>query len=400
MPQDPVTLQVNSPEVGYLNIRNSPSTSGALVTQVNDQTTLSALEPEDAVRQKVGQQGAWLNVQTTDGQTGYAAAWYLKLAEASPAPASPPEPAATLTVVVNSPDTPLKVRSGPGVQNAILAQAPDGTVFQVLESADAVQAKVGQQGQWLQVQTPDGVTGYCAAWYVKLAGAAPVPAPVPTQGPTTPVSTSYGSLSVANWEPAQRRAEEHGDLNLALRYYVPTNAILSLVDIGGDTDAGAPQLTGIFAPTRAPAFKATYRVNDWNWGGNCRGDPIEEPEVTLVDLAATPGENLHLPDRSGGDVGEGYKALVLYAEAQRLTLKYTREDSVIAGYALHVENIDVDPNLLALYQRLNNDGRHELPALRAGQAFGRANSDQVGLAIRDTGAFMDPRSRKDWWREY
>ena len=400
MPQDQVTLQVNSPEVGYLNIRNGPSTSGALVTRVNDQATLTALEPADTVRQKVGQQGEWLNVQTADGQTGYAAAWYLKLADVSPAPPSPTTPAATLAVVVNSPDTPLKVRSGPGIQNAILAQAPDGTVLQALEAADTVQAKVGQQGQWLQVQTPDGVTGYCAAWYVKLAGAAPVPAPAPTQGPTTPVSTSYGSLSVANWEPAQRRAEEHGDLNLALRSYTPTNASRSLVDIGGDTDAGAPQLAGILAPTRAPSFKATYRVNDWNWGGNCRGDPIEDPEVTLVDLASTSGESLCLPDRSGGDIGKGYKALVLYAEAQRLTLKYTSEDNVIAGYTIHVENIDVDPNLLALYQQLNDAGRHELPALHAGQVFGRASSDRVGLAIRDTGAFMDPRSRKDWWRGY
>jgi len=113
-----------------------------------------------------------------------------------------------------------------------------------------------------------------------------------------------------------------------------------------------------------------------------------------------PGESLHLPDRLGGDVGEGYKALVLYASAQRLTLKYTREDNVIAGYTLHVENVDVDPILLALYQRLNNEGRHELPALRAGQAFGRASGDRVGLTIRDTGAFMDPRSRKDWWHGY
>ena len=84
MSQDQVTLQVNSPEVGYLNIRNSPSTSGALVTRVNDQATLGALEPEDAVRQKVGQQGAWLKVQTPDGQIGYAAAWYLKLADVKP----------------------------------------------------------------------------------------------------------------------------------------------------------------------------------------------------------------------------------------------------------------------------------------------------------------------------
>jgi len=403
MTQNQLTVQVNSPDVGYLNIRNSPSTSGALVTRVNDQTMLTALEAEDVVRRKVGQQNEWLQVQTPDGQTGYAAAWYLQLAGA---PTSAPE--TTRAVVVNSPDTPLKVRSGPGVQYDILAQVSHGTVLRALEPAEAVQAKIGQQGQWLQVQTPEGVTGYCAAWYLELAEPAPAPAPgpvpapppTPTPQPPTPVSTSFGSLSVADWEPAQRRAEEHGDLNLGLRGYTPTDAELRLMDIPGDTEPGAPQLAGIFASARAPVFKATYRVRDWNWDGNCAGDPIEEPEVTFVDLAATPGENVCLPDRLGGDVGEGYKAIVLYATPQRITLKYTREDNVIVGYALHVENIDVDSNLLTLYGRLNDEGRHELPALRAGQAFGRAKNDRVGLAIRDTGAFMDPRSRKDWWHGY
>jgi len=75
MAQDQVTLQVNSPDVGYLNIRDQPSTSGALITRANDQTVLNALDPEDVVRQKVGRQGEWLRVQTPDGQSGYAAAW-------------------------------------------------------------------------------------------------------------------------------------------------------------------------------------------------------------------------------------------------------------------------------------------------------------------------------------
>ena len=39
----------------------------------------------------------------------------------------------------------------------------------------------------------------------------------------------------------------------------------------------------------------------------------------------------------------------------------------------------------------------QLPALRAEQAFGRARGDEIMVSIRDTGSFMDPRSRKDWW---
>jgi hypothetical protein len=124
---------------------------------------------------------------------------------------------------------------------------------------------------------------------------------------------------------------------------------------------------------------------------------ITNPEVTLAGMAVTPGEAIHVPN-SGYDIGDGYQVLVLYASTERITLKYTREDNVVYGYTLHVENICVEPTLLALYQSWNDAGRGHLPALRAGQAFGRARSDEIQVAIRDTGAFMDPRSCKDWWQ--
>ena len=219
-----------------------------------------------------------------------------------------------------------------------------------------------------------------------------------------PTDEIYGSLPVRDWEPAQRLAEDHADLNLALRSYTPTTAFLGLVDIGGAWDPAPPQLAGVFSPPRAPNIKATYQVYGWDWGCNCRIGPIsppEDPEVTLIDLAATPGETVHVPDRVDGEISqEGYKALVLYASTNRLTLKYTAEDNVIVGYTVHMESICVDPNLLALYQKLNNEGRHELPALKGGQALGSVPGNRVGIVIRDTGTFMDPRSRKDWWHGY
>ena len=101
---------------------------------------------------------------------------------------------------------------------------------------------------------------------------------------------------------------------------------------------------------------------------------------------------------SGYGIGQGYAVLVLYADSQRITLKYTGEDSVVHGYAVHVEGVCVEPSLLALYERMNAGGRGQLPALRAGQALGRARGNEIQVAIRDTGRFMDPRTRKDWWR--
>ncbi len=207
---------------------------------------------------------------------------------------------------------------------------------------------------------------------------------------------TYGALHVLP-PPTDRPAEQHADLNLALRSYTPTGGHLGLVDYGGPTDPAAPQLPGLFADNRTGAFVALHRVYDWNWSCNCRGAPLSTLPVTLAELATAPGETVHVPD-SGYSIGSGYEVLVLYAAEDRITLKYTRNDNVVHGFTLHLEALCVDPPLLNLYQSLNAAGRGQLPALRQGQTVGRAAGATVGVAIRDSGTFMDPRSRKDWWR--
>lgn len=209
---------------------------------------------------------------------------------------------------------------------------------------------------------------------------------------------SYGSLSVEDWAPAEHPTEQHGDLKLSLRGWVPTNEYLGLIDTGG-SDPKAPQLAGVFDQPHAPVFVAAYRVNNWNWGCNCPGDPIEDVPVSLSDLAITPGEIVRTPT-SGYDIGGGYSATVIYAAPTRLTLKYTRTDGVWPGYSIHLENVCVAPDLLALFRTLDAAGRHQLPALKSRQPIGRALGNSIGVAIRDGGSFLDPRWRYDWWRDY
>jgi hypothetical protein len=62
-------------------------------------------------------------------------------------------------------------------------------------------------------------------------------------------------------------------------------------------------------------------------------------------------------------------------------------------------NICVDPNLLALYRSSNGAGRGYLPALRNEEVLGTATGSLL-VAVRDRGVFLDPRSRKDWWRGF
>jgi hypothetical protein len=211
---------------------------------------------------------------------------------------------------------------------------------------------------------------------------------------------AYSTLSVDEPRPpTDPPAEEHADQNLALRGYEPTDKYKGLVDYNGPFDPGAPQLPGLFADNRTGTFSAVYQIYDWIWEGgcNCRGGLVTIPEVTLAGLAVAPDETIHVPE-SGYTIGSGYEVLVLYASPERITLKYTRTDTVAGGYTLHVENVCVEPNLLALYEAWNSAGRSQLPALRAGQAFGRAIGDEIGVVIRDSGNSMDPRSRKDWWQ--
>ncbi len=198
--------------------------------------------------------------------------------------------------------------------------------------------------------------------------------------------------------PTNLPAAGHPDLNLALRGYEPTSAYLGLVDFGGSSDPTLPpQLPGLFADNRTGVFVSVHQVYDWDWTKNRRGPLLTQWEVTLAGLATTPGEILRVPS-SGYDIGSGYEVLVLYAARERITLKYTREDNVVHGYTLHLEGVCVEPRLLALYEAWNAAGRGHLPALRAGQALGRALGNEVRVAIRDSGSFLDPRSRKDWWR--
>lgn len=204
--------------------------------------------------------------------------------------------------------------------------------------------------------------------------------------------------------PTDRPDSQHGDLNLALRDYSLTIAPKQLVNYSGGTDPNAPRLAGLFNPNSLPAIPNVYRVNGWDWGCGVQGcptGPITDWEVTLLGLQTTQGQPIYIPERGPDIYAGGYKALVLYAEERRITLSYIREDTVAHGYAVHIEDVCVDPNLLALYQsQVKPDGfrvGNQLPALRNDQALGTALGAEIQVAVRDRGAFMDPRSCKDWW---
>jgi SH3-like domain-containing protein len=321
----------------------------------------------------------------------------------------------------------VNVRTGPGAGFAILDTVQEGQTVAVIGRLSDC--------SWLQVVRPGKGEGWVASPLVILsracrdlplvAGPTPVaaqPAPPKTtpvaravvaevgQAAPTPVAPAvapvagcpalpdehYGAVTVSG-PPSRLPAAAHPDLNLALRGYEPATAPASLIHIDGPVDSGAPQLTGLFADRRRATVTATYQVYDWDWECDCRGALISGAAATLVGLQVAPGEAIYTPD-SPRTIGSGYEALVLYATTDRITIKFTREDNVVSGYTLHVEGICVEAGLLARYRALDGAGRKELPALRGGQPFGRAQRQAMLVAIRDNGQFLDPRGRPHWWR--
>jgi hypothetical protein len=230
---------------------------------------------------------------------------------------------------------------------------------------------------------------------------------------------SGGTAYQREFDDPVRPAYDHADKNLELRGYTPnTDPDLKreLVDYGSGDPTQPPQLATLFIPHRVPTLSTFYRVHNWVWAPTpdpgSRGDPITSPPVTALGMQTTPGETLYVPT-SGYDMGGGMKVLVLFADEDTVTLRYTRDDSSgFGGYTVHVDNICTDPNLLALYSSLDDpdgpryvyvppDNRpyaYDLPNLPAGQPIGTARSTIVVVAIVDTGVFQDTRSCNEWWQ--
>ena len=230
--------------------------------------------------------------------------------------------------------------------------------------------------------------------FLPVAAGKPIPPPPPPLNCDLP-NTNYTSLSIAG-DPLTVNPETHPNVNMGVCGYAEVNAPLQLVQLGPVHAPRAPQLPGMFGDLRTPTFTNAYQRYRWDANRNCLDDHSSNWDVTVLGMGVTRGETIYTPD-SGYDVGGGYEYLVMYAGETDLTLHIGREDEFF-GYVLHIDGVCTDPDLLALYRQNHAAGRGSLPALRGHQAFGVATGNEIQVAVRDTGTFMDPRSRNDWWQ--
>jgi hypothetical protein len=106
----------------------------------------------------------------------------------SAAPAEPPKvtkvpiPADKFTIYACEDD--LALRGDPSVGGYLWKRMVIGTELIALEPKATVKAKIGVNGQWINVQEPAGGQGYVAAWFVS-----------DTKGGTTPAQPAAGSAT-------------------------------------------------------------------------------------------------------------------------------------------------------------------------------------------------------------
>ncbi len=282
-PPSGVKVEVVSPEMGFLNIRVSPSTDHLPVTEVRDGVILEALESEEAVEAKVGQQDQWLRVRIPGGVEGYAAAWHLCIYEEVVEP--------EIKVVVVSPELGfLNVRPTPSTGQSPIAQVEHGAVLSALESEERVRARVGRENRWLRVRTPGGREGYVAAWYLRLEEDL-----VPSEVQVKIISPEMGYLNVrptpsTQWPPIGK--VDHGVVVDALE---PKADVKSKIGQEGQwirirTPSGtdgyvAAWYLQLHEKELAPKIDVLVRVVSPDLGFlNVRLDPsTQRPPVTQVD---------------------------------------------------------------------------------------------------------------------
>ena len=259
--------------------------------------------------------------------------------------------------------------------------------------------------------------------YAYLPNVAKYPTPTPTATPDAcPITSTipYSSGFAYQWDTDNpvRPAYDHADKNIELRSYTSnTDPSLKreLVDYGSDDPHQPPQFATLFVPYRVPAFVNFYQVHDWFWAtpplSGTRLGPLTHFPVTALGLETTQGEPLHVP-KSWYTIGGNpeMEVLVIFADEDTVALRYTREDSSGSqGYTVHVDNICTDPNLLVLYNQLDDpDGpryeyhgfpyTYDLPTLPEAYPFGTARDTEIVVAVSDSGGFPPTHSCHEWWQ--
>jgi len=166
---------------------------------------------------------------------------------------APPEPPKVTKVpvpadkfVIYAAEDDLALRADPSVGGYLFKRMVNGTELICLEPKATAKAKLGVNGQWINVQDPAGDQGYIAAWYASETKGAPPPSsstpaststtsttpkPASTNVPTTPVANKPlppGALAFLPTEELSLRSKPEISPETLIRRIPPTEQLISI----------------------------------------------------------------------------------------------------------------------------------------------------------------------------
>jgi len=244
-----------------LNLRSGPITDSRVLAGLPAGERLQVLGVADEVRQKIGQQGQWLQVLTASGQAGFAAAWFLQDTKEVFPPSD----------LILYPFDQLNLRTGPGTGFDLLATLTMDDPLTVLGDADLARGKLGKPNEWIHVQTANGQRGFVAAWLAHATG---------QNAPAT-------SLTVYPIEWVNLRARPSTQENVLA--VVTNNDALTVLGDAALAQARlgqADQWLNVRAPNGLSGYVAAWLVHTQ------AAPPTPQPVLTSLKVIATADLNL------------------------------------------------------------------------------------------------------------
>ena len=142
-----------------LNVRAGKNLDSAVLGTVDIGDGLITIGSEATIESQIGFKDEWLRIEADSGLRGYVAA------EGVHRPGElPPQ-----TGLILYPTDMLSVRAQPSTTGNLLLYVNVSDALEVLGDLESSRLKVGKNGEWLQVKTPTGHSGYVAAWYLQSA---------------------------------------------------------------------------------------------------------------------------------------------------------------------------------------------------------------------------------------
>ncbi|WEZ06720.1 SH3 domain-containing protein [Priestia flexa] len=187
-----------------LNVRSAASTSASIVTNL----------PRNAKVTVIKENGDWSQIKTSNGKTGWVANQYLKVGSESTTPSS--ESGGTSVskqATVNA--SSLNVRSAASTSASIVTNLPRNAKVTVIK----------ENGDWSQIKTSDGKTGWVANQYLKVGSES-----------TTPSSESGGTSvsKQATVNASSLNVRSAASTSASIVTNLPRNAKVTVIKENGD----------------------------------------------------------------------------------------------------------------------------------------------------------------------